>query len=324
MPPLFSVVIPTFNQADLLRTALTSVLDQTFADFDVWVVNNRSTDHTVEVANSFGDPRINVIDFSNHGIIGAGRNSGIKASESEYVAFLDSDDSWKPNKLQAVSTAITGNPEADVLCHAQMVFREGRPVEKTEFGTPNGYDGPLFDYWLRHGNRLTPSAAVVSRRSLEAAEGFSEDPKLVTVEDSDLWLRLSKTCGFVFISEVLGDYNLHADSSSTNVETHLNAALALIDRHWAGYEPEGGSMSRSMAFRHQRANAHFGAARQYQRTGSFIKPLVHFANALLLYPLHLRSVAGLGLLFAGKPLGARRSARIADAVWRLRRGIGGN
>jgi glycosyltransferase involved in cell wall biosynthesis len=324
MPPVFSVVIPTFNQADLLRTALTSVLNQTFTDFDVWLVNNRSTDHTVEVANSFGDPRINVIDFSNQGIIGAGRNAGINASQCAFVAFLDSDDSWRPNKLQVVSTAISENPEAGVFCHAQMVFRDGNPVEKTEFGTPKGYQGPLFDYWLRHGNRLTPSAAVVRRRNLESVEGFSEDPTLVTVEDSDLWLRLSKSCEFVFIPEVLGDYNLHVDSSSANVETHLNAALALIDRHWAGYEPEGKSMSRSMALRHQRANVHFGAARQYQRTGSFIKPLVHFTKALRFYPLHMRSVAGLGLLIAGIPLGAKRSARIADAAWRMGRGIEGN
>jgi glycosyltransferase involved in cell wall biosynthesis len=321
MSPVFSVVIPTYNQADLLRTALASVLNQTFTDFDVWVVNNYSTDHTVEVANSFGDSRINVIDFSNQGIIGAGRNVGIKASKGELVAFLDSDDSWHPGKLQAVSTAISNNPEADVFCHAQMVFRDGNPVEKTEFGTPNGYDGSLFDYWLRHGNRLTPSAAVVSRRCLESAEGFSEDPTLVTVEDSDLWLRLSKTCEFVFIPEVLGDYNLHPGSSSANVETHLKAALALIDRHWAGYEPEGKLSSRSMALRHQQANVHFGAARQYQRAGSFKKPLVHFTKALMLYPLHLRSIAGLGLLLAGRPLGAKRSARIVDALWRVGRGF---
>jgi len=321
MPPFFSVVIPTYNQADLLRAALTSVLNQTFADFDVWLVNNRSTDHTVEVANSFDDPRINVIEFSNQGIIGAGRNAGIQASQGKFVAFLDSDDSWRPDKLQVVSTAISENLEAGVFCHAQIVFRDGNPVEKTEFGTPKGYEGPLFYYWLRHGNRLTPSAAVVSRRYLKSVEGFSEDPKLVTVEDSDLWLRLSKACEFVFIPDVLGDYNLHADSSSANVQTHLNAALALIDRHWAGYEPESKSISRSMALRHQRANVHFGAARQYQRTGSFIKPLVHFTKALMLYPLHLRSIAGLGLLFAGKPLGAKKSARFADALWRMGRGI---
>lgn len=321
MAPEFSVVIPTYNQADFLRTALKSVLDQTFTDFDVWVVNNYSSDHTVDVAESFGDSRVRIIDFSNQGIIGAARNVGIKASTGEYVAFLDSDDTWRPNKLEKVSAAIAENPKADVICHSQMVFRDGSPVGKTEFGTPAGFDGPLFDYWLRNGNRLPPSAAVVSRSGLEGVNGFSEDPSLATVEDSDLWLRLSKTCQFVFLHEVLGDYNLHPESSSANVEVHLNASLALIDRHWAGYRPEGKSLGLRMAQRHQQANVHFGAARQYQRSGGFMKPLVHFARALRLYPLHMRSIAGLGLLIVGKPFGAKRSARFADALWRIGNGI---
>ena len=318
MPPVFSVVIPTYNQADFLRTALASVLDQTFTDFDVWVVNNHSTDNTIDVANGFGDSRIRVLDFSNQGIIGAGRNLGIQASSGDFVAFLDSDDSWRPNKLEAVSKAISENPEAGVFCHAQMVLRDGRPVGKTEFGTPPGHDGALFNYWLRNGNRLTPSAAVISRGGLDAVDGFSEDPDLVTVEDSDLWLRLSQTCRFVFLPEVLGDYNLHPESSSANVEVHLKASLTLIDRHWTGHDK---SLGQRLALRHQRANVHFGAARQYQRSGDLVKPLVHFARALSLYPLHLRSVAAIGLLIAGKPFGAKRSARLADALWRISSGV---
>ena len=294
-----------------------SVLTQTFTDFDVWVVNNHSTDHTVEVANSFGDSRVHVTDFSNQGIIGAGRNVGIKASGGDFVAFLDSDDAWRPNKLALVSQAIAANPEADVFCHSQLVLRDGSPVGNTEFGPPRGYVGLLFDFWLRQGTRLNPSAAVVSRRSLESANGFSEDPSLTTVEDTDLWLRLSKTCRFVFLPDVLGDYNLHPGGSSTNADRHLNASLALIDRHWADYRPDGNSLTKRMTKRHQQANMHFGAARQYQRTGRFMKPLEHFAKALTLYPIHMRSVAGLGLLFASKPLGAKRSARLADAIWRL-------
>lgn len=317
MSPAFSVIIPTFNQAEFLGAAIQSVLDQTFTDLDIWVVNNLSTDHTVEVANSFGDSRVNVTDFSNQGIIGASRNVGIKASDGEFVAFLDSDDTWRPNKLALVSAAIGANPENDVFCHSQLVLRDGMPVGITGFGPPAKYSGPLFDYWLQRGNRLTPSSAVVRRRSLESTNGFSEDPSLATVEDSDLWLRLSKTCKFLFLPDVLGDYNLHPGGSSTNVDQHLEASLTLIDRHWADYRPEGNSLTLCMAKRHQQANVHFGAARQYQRAGGFRKPLEHFAKALALYPAHMRSVAGLGLLFAGKPLGAKRSARFADAIWRL-------
>ena len=94
MPPTFSVIIPTYNQADFLRLALKSVLDQTLRDFEVIIVNNYSTDHTLEVVEQLNDHRLSVKNFRNHGVIGASRNSGIRASNGEYVAFLDSDDTW--------------------------------------------------------------------------------------------------------------------------------------------------------------------------------------------------------------------------------------
>ena len=99
MAPLFAVVIPTYNQADYLKEAIDSVLAQSFTDFEIVVVNNHSTDNTREVIDSFNDPRITSIDFSNDGVIGAGRNVGIRAAKSDYVCFLDSDDTWYPEKL---------------------------------------------------------------------------------------------------------------------------------------------------------------------------------------------------------------------------------
>ena len=100
---MFSVVIPTYNHAEFLETALKSVLDQTFRDFEVIVVNNYSTDDTLSVIERLGDPRVQVINFRNHGVIGASRNVGIKASQAPYVAFLDSDDTWEVSKLAKIA-----------------------------------------------------------------------------------------------------------------------------------------------------------------------------------------------------------------------------
>ncbi len=316
MAPRFSVVIPTFNHAEFLRNALRSVLEQSFTDFDIWVINNLSTDHTVEVVNGFNDPRIHLMEFSNNGIIGASRNVGTKASSGDYVAFLDSDDVWHANKLETVSKAIADDPEAGVICHSQMILREGRQSGTVMAGPPKGRKGELFDYWVRNGNTLTPSAAVVRRQSLESVGGFSEDPSLATVEDTDLWLRLAKDHKFVFLPDILGDYNMYPNSSSANVELHLSGSLTLIDRHWNSYRPNGRSLGDAISIQHQRSNAYFGAARQYQRAGNFRKPLAYFAKALSLYPFHLRSVAAAGLLIAGKVLGVKWSVRLTDALWR--------
>ena len=97
--PTVDVVIPTYNQAEYLRKALQSLVDQEFHDWNALVVNNMSTDNTRAVVEEFNDPRINVIDFANHGVIAASRNIGIARSNATYLAFLDSDDWWFPNKL---------------------------------------------------------------------------------------------------------------------------------------------------------------------------------------------------------------------------------
>ena len=111
------VIIPTYNQADFLREALQSVLDQDFTDWKITVVNNMSTDHTRDVVTEFADPRIRIVDFANHGVIAASRNRALLGSNAEYVAFLDSDDWWNPKKL---STCVSRLDEgADVVCHAE-------------------------------------------------------------------------------------------------------------------------------------------------------------------------------------------------------------
>src|SRR5687767_4383972 len=95
-PPLVSVIIPTYNHAPFLREALESLIAQDFRDWEALVVNNYSTDDTLEVVRSFDDRRIRVENFRNNGVIGASRNLGIRLSRGKYIAFLDSDDKWYP------------------------------------------------------------------------------------------------------------------------------------------------------------------------------------------------------------------------------------
>lgn len=316
MTPMFSVVIPTYNQAEFLKVALKSVLDQTLQDFEIVVVNNESTDSTPEVVRQFQeeDVRIQAIDFQDSHVIGAVRNAGIRASQGDYVAFLDSDDTWYPNKLEKVAEAISATPKVGLIGHDEEMVREGSTAIRSKAGPPEEYRGDIHDYLLFKSNFVALSAAVVARTHLNAVENFSEDPSINTVEDYDLWLKLSKVCHFEFIPEVLGVHNDHEASASTNVEVQLKALLAVLDKHFNEHQsPRWFHMKK--ARRQQDSNAYFAAARQYQRRGAVIKPIGHYFRTIKAYPFHLRAYAGLGLLAIDMVLGQRKRQKLAQAFW---------
>lgn len=129
---LVSIVIPTFNHAPLLNRALESVRQQTYQNWEAIVVNNFSTDNTIEVIESFKDPRIKLINFSNNGVIAASRNQGINAASGKYIAFLDSDDKWYPIKLEkCVDAAQTG---AQLICHGELWINTDSSTRAVMYG----------------------------------------------------------------------------------------------------------------------------------------------------------------------------------------------
>lgn len=315
MSPAFSVVIPTYNQADFLRIALKSVLDQTFKDFEIIVINNFSCDHTLEVISEFEDPRLNVINFKNNGVIGASRNVGIKASKAEYVAFLDSDDTWHPNKLSKVARIIEKDPGIGLICHNQDLIREGRVVKQTSYGPPPGFEGDMVAHAMLVCNGPTTSSSTVARKYLNEVNSFSEDPAFITAEDYDMWIKLARICRFKFMPEVLGAYNYHEISASNNVELHMNAVLSTLDEHSGGVRNPNRIYSNKQI--HARyARIHYGAARQYQRMGHRKKSYSLFLRSLRIYPFHSRTYAGLILLAADTIMGQRLRRTVLNVIWR--------
>ena len=295
MAPYFTVLICTKNRAEYLRAALGCVFEQTFQDFEVVVVNDASTDHTPAVLSEFAEPRLSVINYDSKGLLGATRNRGIEGSSGQFVAFLDDDDTWMPEKLERVAMSLESDPEVGLVCHDQEYVRPkeaggGIWKRRSRYGPKNGYGGNIHDYMLLKGNQPAPSATVVSRQRLVEIGGFSEDPSFATVEDYELWLRLSQNCRFMFMRDILGTQRYHTFNVTGNVERHLKDTLTLLDSNFRERK------YRACSVRGRYAMAYYGAARQYHRSGAPKASLTMYLHTLRIWPFYTRTYAGIGLL----------------------------
>ena len=298
--PTVSVVIPTYNHAQFLRAAIQSVLDQTFSDWEAVIVNNYSEDETVEIVASYDDPRIRLVDFHNHGIIAAARNHGIALAQGEFVAFLDSDDIWYPEKLKrCIEKLHQGN---DVVCHGEAWVKAGRPPRQMFYGPQRrtSYLSLLYD-----GNCLSTSATVVRKTALDSVDGFSENPQMVTAEDYELWLKLAKVgCRFALVDEILGEYRIHGGNQSKAVIRNLQAELAVLEKHFGEISSHG--FASWLRRQRRRALAYYGAGRGMQAEGSHVDALRWFWCSWIIYPFIARAYAAVLLsLFA--PFRAKKS-----------------
>ena len=180
-----SVIIPTFNRANKVSRAVSSVLGQTFHDFEVIVIDDGSVDDTPDALAKFKD-RIIVIRHPENRGVSAARNSGIKASQSSLIAFLDSDDYWLPEKLETQVRFFREHPDA-VACQPEEIWvRNGRRVNPwKKHVKPSGH---IFERSLELCV-VSPSAVMVRRRIFDEIGLFDEN--FPVCEDYDLWLRIS-------------------------------------------------------------------------------------------------------------------------------------
>jgi len=213
VPLLVSVVIPSYNHGRYLGRALQSILDQTYTNWEVIVIDNHSTDKTDEVMTSFTDPRITFLKIHNNGIIAASRNVGIRAAKGEWIAFLDSDDWWTADKLQFCFNCI--NDKVDLVYHdleidsdKQRLFSR-KMLKSWQVKTP-----VLIDLLLR-GNVIVNSSVVVRKSILDKLNGINESTRMIAAEDFNTWLRISQlTEKFLYLPSSLGYYLNHNQSIS--------------------------------------------------------------------------------------------------------------
>jgi len=258
MPPLVSIVIPTYNHAHFLGRALQSVLDQTYPQWEAIVIDNHSQDNTDEVVKGYVDPRIRLLKIHNNGVIAASRNLGMREARGEWIAFLDSDDCWYPRKLEIAIAIATGGAGFDVVSTDELMVDTRTGARRVIRYGP--YSKDFYRCLLVEGNRFSPSATVV-RRDFLVRHGlqFDERKDYATVEDYALWLELARLeARFKFIPEVHGEYVIHGANSSARLSTHLQNAEKLVHDHVftiQRFEPAPERLWKLIAARHRLAQA---------------------------------------------------------------------
>ena len=190
-----SVIIPVLNRDFAIKRAVESVLNQSFQDFECIVVNDGSTDGTLDVLSEFSD-KITVVSTENRGV-SAARNLGVRLSRGEYVAFLDSDDEWKPKKLEKQYNYMK-NQGVRISQTEEIWVRNGKIVNKPlRYRKQIGY---IF-YQSLELCAVTPSSVLVEKKLFCEYGGFNEN--FPVCEDYDLWLRMSVKEKFGLVDEPL-------------------------------------------------------------------------------------------------------------------------
>ncbi len=205
-----SVIIPTFNRSKSLVLTLRSILSQTVKPFEIIVSDDGSTDDSKEKINRLGNPKIRWIDAKHTGLPALVRNSGVKISRGDWVAFLDSDDRWEKNKLEE-QLRIIGKYNCNVVCtNASRITDNGR-----NYGSVSPFSGSIISLSdLLKTNFVITSSVLIRKDIVVGAGGFPEDGNLLVGEDYALWLRIAAEADFYFINKPLVKY---ADNPETSI-----------------------------------------------------------------------------------------------------------
>ena len=222
---LVSVIIPSYNMAHFLPQAVQSALNQSYANLEVLIVDDGSTDDTPKVVRQWeSDSRVHVHRQANGGLSHA-RNQGIALTRGPFIALLDADDIWATDKLAEQMRLFAGRPEVGlVYSNFVLMDREGNPLPRGPIHMQRGWVSGA----LLIENFVPASSAVARRECFERYGGF--DTKLRTGEDYDMWLRLSPHYQFDFVAEPAISYRIWGGQMSKDYRARYETGICTMER----------------------------------------------------------------------------------------------
>ncbi|AFY54116.1 putative glycosyltransferase [Rivularia sp. PCC 7116] len=220
-----SVIIPVFNGEVTIGETINSILNQTFRDIEIIIINDGSTDDTLATIKEISDSRIKIFSYPNAGL-SASRNRGISQAKGEYISFIDADDLWTTDKLELQWKALQENPQAaiayswtDYIDESSQFLKSGRRIKA---------NGDVFSKLLVINFLENGSNPLIHRKALEKVGGFDES--LAAAEDIDMWLRLAANYEFVCVEKPQILYRTSTSSMSANLRRQENACLTVTER----------------------------------------------------------------------------------------------
>lgn len=225
--PLVSVIMPSFNHGRYIKDAIVSVINQTYQNFELIIVDNYSTDDTDHSIETCQDKRIFYHKFNNRGNIAASRNFAVSKAKGTLLAFLDSDDIWLPPKLTLQiqimaddTIACTGSTFIPI---GDIQYSRLHPLTKQQLSKTYTYHDMLLN------NPIITSSAMIKTADFERIQGFDEDPRLFAIEDWDLWLRLCQQKKAYVHAKPLVQYRII--NNKRDMRTISMNMLTVLDKH---------------------------------------------------------------------------------------------
>jgi glycosyltransferase involved in cell wall biosynthesis len=225
MAPLISIVVPAYNAERTILETIASVQQQTFSDFEIIIINDGSTDRTLELVQEIQDERVKIFSYENGGLPVA-RNRGISHAKGEFIAFIDADDMWTSDKLELQLARLQQYPEAGVAYSwSRFVNEQGELSYAVDDRHIEGnvYEKLLLNNFLNNGSSL-----LVRREAIDSAGEF--DPTLKSCEDWDFYLRLAAKWSFVLVPKPQILYRQSSTAMTSKIDVMESAALITIER----------------------------------------------------------------------------------------------
>jgi glycosyltransferase involved in cell wall biosynthesis len=284
--PKVTVIIPTYNRAKSLPSAINSVLKQSFQDFEIIVVDDASSDNTEEVVRAIADPRIKYLRNETNKREAGARNTGVTNSSGEYIAFLDDDDEWLPDKLKLqVELLDSRSPQVGVVYTGSVRIDSatGRTLDQyvpTKRG--NIFKDLSFKNWVG-----TPSTVLLRRECFETVGLF--DSAIVFGPDYDMWIRVAAKYHFECIRQPLIRYHIHSARLSNNYELMITGIEAQMKKHGSLFALNSRGYSRR----------YFVLGVYHCCNGNVKRGREEFLKAIKLYPFDVRHYYNFGLSLLG-------------------------
>ena len=283
--PLVSVILPTYNRAEFLPDSIGSILSQTYDSYEIIVVDDGSMDNTKEVLYPFYQ-RIKYLRLENNRGASVARNIGIQSAQGKYIAFIDADDIWLPEKLQTDIEYFNKHPDVSMVYSKHVnIDKNGRVLdEASKRRLPSGN---VFAQLFSEQNFIITSSVVVRKEIFETTGLF--DVQLFNCQDWDMWLQIAFYFKVVGINTPLVKYRHNLHSLSKNRNNVLKYQKMVIDKIYNKFKAAENSITEKV-YKKRLASHYAKVGRYYLRIGNKIQASENFRLSLKYNPLNIRTI----------------------------------